>query len=627
MAKQTKPMPILGRVGDKLQKYIDQYSRLYNDNKIYDENAKTFDISKVMTKEDLSQLLETSSYTSDGYSQSMFEKFFDLSMGRSARYEEYEQILYRIPEVSQAMQIYVDSIMAPNVGNIENQINYITDDNNATSKRARKLIQVILEKTNFFRLLPQIIYTQLTYGDCFIELEPTSTGVRYILHTPKNCSLVYDSKTDIELGLIVETVQSESKIVDMLSQVYPQINVDVPQQTIAIISDRKYMTNKNNKFQVASMEKQMTELFKDILKDRGTKYKYLAPHRYVKFPTYYNNNYYPYGTSILDPVRSIAKQLLLIESALAIYRATRTPLRSMWTLEVAGIPANEIPGIMRGVMQRVRRQRIFDREGADSTPNINSIPDFLSFEDDVWVTSIDGVKNLQYENLDVPDITPYTNDAEYFKQKLISSLGIPPSYLAEESGGSTRALLTLEDVRFSRTIKKYQTDINSSLTDLIDTCFMLINQSEYVGRVKIALPEPTSIETNLRIENLRNKVDAASSFMDLYPNVPKMWILKNIIGFSQDDIDDMEKAIVDQDKFKIFAEQSADNTEEESEGYVGFPTPGGDDMMDSDFMEDMEDESLSDGPMGEINLDELSDTSDDIGAPSEDLMNEIDETF
>ena len=35
MAKKKEPTPILGKIGDKLQKYIDQYSRMYNQNKIY----------------------------------------------------------------------------------------------------------------------------------------------------------------------------------------------------------------------------------------------------------------------------------------------------------------------------------------------------------------------------------------------------------------------------------------------------------------------------------------------------------------------------------------------------------------------------------------------------------------
>ena len=137
----------------------------------------------------------------------------------------------------------------------------------------------------------------------------------------------------------------------------------------------------------------------------------------------------------------------------------------------------------------------------------------------------------------------------------MSSLGIPPSYLAEESGGATRALLTLEDVRFSRTIKKYQSDINNSLNELANVCFMLINQSQFVDKVKISLPEPTTIESNLKIENLRNKLDAGSQFMDLYPNVPKMWVMKNILGLSQDDIDEMEKMIGEQEKYTLFMDQ------------------------------------------------------------------------
>ena len=80
---------------------------------------------------------------------------------------------------------------------------------------------------------------------------------------------------------------------------------------------------KKQSFETDSAVNQIEDLVKDLMKDYNVQYKYLPPHRYVRFPLYYNNIYYPYGTSIFDSVRSIAKQLLLIESALSIYRATR----------------------------------------------------------------------------------------------------------------------------------------------------------------------------------------------------------------------------------------------------------------------------------------------------------------
>jgi hypothetical protein len=611
--------PLIGKVGDKLDLYLNQLSRRYQQSLFYDENAKKLNLPTIIDPRQLEQILETSTY-SEGFGQSLFEKFFDLSMGRAARYSEYEQIINRIPEAAQAINIYVDSIMAPNVGPTDNQILIDTKKHSDSAEKAKDLIKVILDRTNFFQLLPQIVYTALVYGDSFVELDPTSNGVRYIIHQPQKCTLVYDKKTDIEMGLIVQLDMQESKLADMLSYAYPQIRLEVPQRMVSVVSDKQYMFTKENKYEVAHIENQMTELIEDVMRDRGVKFKYLAPNRYVRFPIYYNNQYYPYGTSLLDAARSISKQLLLIEAALAIYRATRTPLRTKWTLEVGSIPPDQIPGIMKSVMSKFRRQRVLNTDGTSNGTTIDSIPEFMGVEEDIWTSSIDGVDNLKLENLQNGDITPFTNDADYFRKKLLSSLGIPPSYLAEEQGGSTRALLTLEDIRFSRTIRKLQTDINNSLQDLINYCFLLINMPQYVDMVNIALPDPSTIETNMKVENLSNRLSVAGNFMESFPNIPKLWVLKNLLGFKDEEIDEMEDSVADQKGMKILAEQIPGtlNSEVESGGLGGGGLGGGLDLGGDIGDLGMGDEtgsteSTANGPMGSVDLDNLGSDGEENG--------------
>ena len=233
--------PIIGAIGDRLNEILRRYSAMSIDSKIYDDAGKKLDLTKLMPPKELSRILQ--SITSGSvFGESIFEKFFDLSMGRAARYSEYEQILYRIPEASQAIQIYVDSILAPNLGDRENQILFDTIRENINSRQAKELIQVILRKTNFYDFIPQIIYTTLLYGDSFVEVDPTKAGVRYILHTPKNVTILYDAKTDIELGIIIQQEVESSKLMDMLSQVYPSLTINVPDRVVAIVSDKKSLS-------------------------------------------------------------------------------------------------------------------------------------------------------------------------------------------------------------------------------------------------------------------------------------------------------------------------------------------------------------------------------------------------
>jgi len=617
MAKK-KESPVLGNIGDRLQEVLKQHLRLTKDNLIYDEIGKKLDLTKMVPPQDLSRVLQT--MATSGYSGlSLFEKFFDLSMGRAGRYTEYEQLLYRVPEAAQALQIYVDSILAPNVGNRENQMMFdsYSNYNSKTSEIGLILAQSILKQTDFYDILPQIIHTSLLYGDSFLELDKTSSGIRYILHGPKNVTILYDKKTDIELGILIQQTSDHSNILKMLSYVYPSLAIPAPSRIVSVVSN---IVSKNppNKAELKTAEQQIEELLKDLVKDYGATYKYLPPSKYVKFSVFCNNMYYPYGTSLFDSIRSVAKQLLLIESALAIYRATRTPLRTLWTVEVGSTPEDQISGLINGIMNRIRRQRVIDPDVGGGTA-IDSIPEIMSLEEDIWTPSINGSSLIKAEPINPADTSAYTEDAEYFKRKILAGLGIPPAYLASEEGASTRALLTLEDIRFSRTVKKYQTDFNDSLNILINNCFILLNKPELINSVIISLPEPKNIEDNIRIENINSRINTADSFMSSFPNVPKLWVMKNIVGISDQEIEEMEEALKEQENHSIFKEQYGTEEEQRSSGGGGgsFPSdfnePTEEEFSEEEFVgkeepfeENFEEnDNILEGPMGSIDLSEL----------------------
>lgn len=605
MAKAKERIPIIETIGDRLREVLKHYTRISQDNLIYDAAGKTLNPAKLMPSKDLRRYLESISAGSAG--SDVFSKFFDLSVDRISRYSEYEQIINRIPEAARALQLYVDSILSPNLGSLDNQLIYTILGEEEQGKEAKTILSAILDRTRFEDVLSSIIYTTLLYGDCFLEIDSTSNGVKYIIHNPKTCTILRDEITDIELGVIVQTTNKESKLMDMLSYSYPDIKVNLRQQQVAIISNAVY-ESKNNTAEFKSIETQIMDLLKDIVITQGAKYKYLTPNKYIRFSIFYNNNYYPYGTSVLDAARGIGKQLLLVEAALAVYRATRTPLRTLWKLEVANTPDDQIPALMQGVMNRLRRQKVLHIDGDGG---IDTIPDMMAIEEDIFTPTINGQALLSREDIPPADLTPYTEDADYFKKKLLSALGIPPSYLAEESGGATRALLTLEDINFSRTIKKYQNDINHGLEDLSNICFILIEQPQYLRTLKLVLPVPKTIEDNMRVENLNNRLSSADSLISAYPNIPKMWILKNVVGFTDDDIQDMEACAREQTKYMIFDDQN-DLFIKENENTPSVDT-NTDDDLDSDYTPPGFNSSLTDSlseDLDDINSGEVAEDAD-----------------
>ena len=545
---------IISSFGDKLDELLKIRNRKQNID-IYNESSKRLDLTKLISTTDLTKIL--AGFGNENMNPMGFEKFFDVALDRNARYTEYEQIFYRIPEAAKAIQIYVDGILAPNIGMNDQQIYYNVDRSNKNGKMASILLQTLFEKTDFYSILPQIIFTTLLYGDCFLELDKTQNGIRYIVHSPVNCTLLHDSRTDIELGLIIKKPLGTGMLADMLSKVYPSLKIEMPSKDVTILSKKCLLAsniyNSNVHTSIFNrIQSQVRELVKDVYADSNTEIIYLAPHRYVRFPVYFNNLYYPYGTSVFDSVRSIAKQLLIIESALAIYRATRTPMRTLWSIEVGSTPSDGISGLASEIMDRVRRQKVIDSDGG----TITSIPDMMSIEEDIWTPCIDGVPLLKADPIMSGDISPFIGDADYFKKKLLSALGIPPAYLAEEQAASTRSLLSMEDINWSRSIKKYQKGFNDALFEFSNLCLALTGNSDMLNIVKPTLPEPKTIEDNIRVENLGQRLSVADSFMSSFPNVPKLWVLKKIIGIDDNSIDEMRDLMIEQKGLSnLFSEQ------------------------------------------------------------------------
>ena len=291
-------------------------------------------------------------------------------------------------------------------------------------------------------------------------------------------------------------------------------------------------------------------------------------------------------------------------------------------------------------MNRIRRQRVIDPDNGGGT-SIDSIPEMMSLEEDIWTPAINGQPLLKSETIQSGDITPYINDAEYFRKKLLSALGVPPAYLAEEQGASTRALLTLEDIRFSRTIKKFQSDFNAGLKDFINACFLLTHNSQYVDNVYIALPEPKTIEDNIRLDNISKRIGIADSILSTFPNIPKLWLIKNIVGFTEGEIEEMVEAIDEQTSMELFNEQKPGEMDSDGSLSGGGMGGMGDDSsldylggenpktnqdefnadLDSMNTDNPEGDSI-DGPMGEIDLDDLNIEENDEESSNELAVND-----
>ena len=114
-----------------------------------------------------------------------------------------------------------------------------------------------------------------------------------------------------------------------------------------------------------------------------------------------------------------------------------------------------------------------------------------------------------------------------------------------------------------------------------------------------------------------NRLSTASDFSSQYPNVPKLWVMKNIVCMDQAEIDDMEKTIDEQKKYRIFSDQQAGELDS-SGNIIESSDTDSSSGFDSDFSFDSSGPDIEKMENGDSDLESL-----DFEKSMEDLSSEI----
>ena len=112
------------------------------------------------------------------------------------------------------------------------------------------------------------------------------------------------------------------------------------------------------------------------------------------------------------------------------------------------------------IINKMKKAPVIDQDGDYNLRyNMQNITEdfFLPVRGGDSGTQIDSLPGLTYEA---------TDDIEYLKNKLLSSLRIPKAFLGFEENVGSKATLAAEDVRFARTIERIQRISISELTKI-----------------------------------------------------------------------------------------------------------------------------------------------------------------
>ena len=251
----------------------------------------------------------------------------------------------------------------------------------------------------------------------------------------------------------------------------------------------------------------------------------------------------PYGVdgSLLYPIRKVFKQLAMIEDSLVIARLTRAQQRFAFMIDVNGIePGEPTVEYLKQVKNMMKKKRTIDPMTGKMDLKYNP----MSVEEDVFVARREGsgsdVKVLQgASNLG------QLQDVEYFSKKLFAGLKVPKAWMGFEGETHARAVITELDVQFAKTIRRVQQALIEGLRQLFD--FVLITRGIDPAQAKytLRLPVLSAIDELREWQMEVVKASVAKSYKEL--GVSTEWIYRNLLDFTDEDIEEIKNALADED--------------------------------------------------------------------------------
>jgi hypothetical protein len=245
----------------------------------------------------------------------------------------------------------------------------------------------------------------------------------------------------------------------------------------------------------------------------------------------------PYGTSMLDKIRRIWKQLLLAEDAMLIYRTSRAPERRVFKVFVGNMDDKDIEPYVQRVANKFKRDPIQDPRNGQVDMRYNQ----MAIDQDYFIPIRDPAQASPIETLAGAQNLGEIADIEYIQKKMLAALRIPKAFLGFEEVVGDGKQLALMDIRFARTINRIQKSLIQELNKIALIHLYLLGLEDELSNFTLALTNPSAQSDLLKIEQWKEKItlykDATSdqSQVGILP-VSHTWAKKNILGMSDSEV-------------------------------------------------------------------------------------------
>lgn len=218
-----------------------------------------------------------------------------------------------------------------------------------------------------------------------------------------------------------------------------------------------------------------------------------------------DDKYLPYGSSALNKVRRVFRQLVMAEDAMLTYRIIRAGEKKVFKIDVGNIDDDDIEDYIYKVATK------FKKVGQVS-PNDGQIDyrfNILGNDEDYFLPVRNANVETGIETLPGATNLDAIQDIEYLRDNLFIGLGIPKPFLSFQDAAGAGKNMAQYDIRFAKKVNRIQQALIQELNKMAMVHLFLLGYSaEDVGDFQLTLTNPSIQEEILKSELMRDKSTA-----------------------------------------------------------------------------------------------------------------------
>jgi hypothetical protein len=395
---------------------------------------------------------------------------------RLASFYDYESMEYT-PEISAALDIYSEESTTPD------EDGYILQIYSESKRIKSVLADLFNNRLDINTNLPMWTRNTCKYGDNFVYL-----------------------KLDSEKGI-------------MGVQQLPNIEITRQERGMKIKPERNTTDTENDSLKFLWQNKDMEFNTWEV-----AHFRLLGDDRKL-----------PYGTSMLEKGRRIWKQLILSEDAMLIYRTSRAPERRVFKVFVGNMDDKDVEPYVNRVANKFKRDQIVDSTNGNVDLRYNQ----MAVDQDYFIPVRDPNAPNPIDTLPGAQNLSEIADIEYIQKKLLTSLRVPKAFLGFEEVVGDGKNLSLQDIRFARTINRIQKSMIQELNKIAIIHLYLLGFEDELANFTLGLTNPSSQAELLKTEQWQQKIqlyrDAVTDPGTGILPVSSSWAKKHILGFSDEE--------------------------------------------------------------------------------------------